>query len=33
MDEDLFLENIFNVLKFEASKNLLKLRQPVNKDK
>ncbi|XP_023238292.1 neprilysin-1-like isoform X1 [Centruroides sculpturatus] len=31
--EQYFLINLFNVLKFEASKNLLKLRQPVNKDR
>lgn len=31
--EPYFLVNLFNVLKCEASKNLLKLRQPVNKDR
>ncbi|XP_022248558.1 membrane metallo-endopeptidase-like 1 [Limulus polyphemus] len=31
--EDLFFVNVLNVLKVEATKNLLKLRQPVNKDK
>ncbi|XP_076315329.1 neprilysin-1-like isoform X2 [Tachypleus tridentatus] len=31
--EDLFFVNMLNVLKVEATKNLLKLRQPVNKDK
>ncbi|XP_064459622.1 neprilysin-1-like [Ornithodoros turicata] len=31
--EELYFENILNILKFEASKNLHKLRQPVNKDK
>lgn len=29
---DHFLENIFNLLKFDAYQNLQKLRQPVNKD-
>ncbi|XP_013792555.2 neprilysin-2-like, partial [Limulus polyphemus] len=33
VQEDLFLVNVLTVLKFEASKNLMKLRQPVNKDK
>ncbi|XP_054720932.1 neprilysin-1-like [Uloborus diversus] len=31
--DDLFLVNILNVLEFEATKNLKKLRQPVNKDR
>ncbi|XP_071446832.1 neprilysin-1-like [Hetaerina americana] len=31
--EDCFIENILSVLKFDASQNLEKLRQPVNKDK
>ncbi|KAG8225256.1 hypothetical protein J437_LFUL006488, partial [Ladona fulva] len=31
--EDHFIENILNVLQFDASQNLEKLRQPVNKDK
>ncbi|XP_076318577.1 neprilysin-1-like [Tachypleus tridentatus] len=31
--EDLYFVNVLNVLNFEASKNLVKLRQPVNKDK
>jgi membrane metallo-endopeptidase-like protein 1 len=31
--EDQFLQNILNILKYEASKNLGKLRQPVNKDR
>ncbi|XP_042900690.1 neprilysin-1 isoform X2 [Parasteatoda tepidariorum] len=31
--DDLFLVNILNVFEFEASKNLKKLRQPVNKDR
>ncbi|KAI5709965.1 hypothetical protein M8J76_016122 [Diaphorina citri] len=30
--KDHFLENIFNLLKFDAYQNLQKLRQPVNKD-
>jgi predicted metalloendopeptidase len=31
--EDEFLLNILNVLRYDAYHNLLKLRQPVNKDK
>ncbi|RWS03047.1 neprilysin-2-like protein, partial [Dinothrombium tinctorium] len=31
--EDQFLFSIFNLLKFEATKNLKKLREPVNKDR
>jgi membrane metallo-endopeptidase-like protein 1 len=31
--EDKFLVNILNVLRYDAYHNLLKLRQPVNKDK
>jgi membrane metallo-endopeptidase-like protein 1 len=31
--EDEFLVNILNVLRYDAYHNLLKLRQPVNKDK
>lgn len=31
--EDQFLLNILNLLKFEANKNLQKLRKPVDKDK
>ncbi|KAH6933321.1 hypothetical protein HPB50_014335 [Hyalomma asiaticum] len=31
--EDLYLDNVFNILQFEATRNQLKLRQPVNKEK
>ncbi|CAG2165874.1 unnamed protein product [Oppiella nova] len=31
--EDQFLQSILGVLKYESAKNLLKLRQPVNKDR
>ncbi|XP_065291412.1 neprilysin-1-like [Dermacentor albipictus] len=31
--EDLYLDNVFNILHFEATRNQLKLRQPVNKEK
>lgn len=31
--EDLYLDNVFNILRFEAIRNQLKLRQPVNKEK
>ncbi|EEC10627.1 neprilysin, putative [Ixodes scapularis] len=30
---DLYLDNVFNILRFEAIRNQLKLRQPVNKEK
>ncbi|CAB3370699.1 Hypothetical predicted protein [Cloeon dipterum] len=33
ISENEFLENIFNVLRYDAYHNLQKLRQPVNKDK
>lgn len=32
ISKDHFLQNIFNLLKFDAYQNLQKLRQPVNKD-
>jgi membrane metallo-endopeptidase-like protein 1 len=28
-----FLQNLFNILRFEAERNVLKLRKPVDKDK
>lgn len=31
--EDKYLDNIFNYMRFEASKNLGRLRQPVDKTK